>query len=199
MEDTDLETAFQSYRRGDSEALAWIVERTRKPLYRYIYGMVGNPHQAEDVFQDVWLRAVRNLHRFKSDNMQAWLFRIARNRVIDLRRKKKEDISLQHPLGTGEEPVTLETFLPASGPDPAGQSRHSELGRRIRAAVSTLPPDQREVFVLRMESDMPFRDIAELQGVSINTALGRIQYALRRLREALAEDAEELLSKGNPT
>ncbi len=199
MEEPNLESLLQAYRQGDEASLGRIVERTRRPLHRYILGMVGNPHLAEDVFQDVWLRAVRNLHRYHNRHLQAWLFRIARNRIIDLSRKKKEDLSLQQPLGSGEEPVTLESFLASSDSGPARHAGDRELGQRIRAAVSQLPPEQREVFVLRMESDLPFKEIATLQGVSINTALGRMQYALRRLREALADDAPPLSQPGDLT
>jgi len=199
MEEPDLEALLQSYRQGDEASLGRIVERTRRPLHRYILGMVGNPHLAEDVFQDVWLRAVRNLHRYHNRHLQAWLFRIARNRVIDITRKKKEDFSIQQPLGSGEEPVTLETFLASSDIGPSRLADDRELGQRIRAAVALLPPEQREVFVLRMESGLPFKEIADLQEVSINTALGRMQYALRRLRETLAEDGRHHALSGDVT
>jgi RNA polymerase sigma-70 factor (ECF subfamily) len=154
--------------------------------------MVRDPHAAEDVFQDTWFRAVRGLHRYRQDRLLSWLFRIARNRVIDLTRKHKPDLSLQQPLGHDADAATLETFLPAKGPSPAADSGNHELAVRIRDAVDALPEDQREVFLLRTEADMPFKDIAVLQDVSINTALARMQYALRRLREALADDYDQL-------
>lgn len=188
MEEPDLESLLQAYRRGDLESLGRIVDRTRAPLYRFILGMVRDPHLADDVFQDVWLRAVKGLHRYKSDRLLSWLFRIARNRVIDLSRKRKPGFSLQQPLGNPGEPVTLETFVasPLHGPD--RNTRNRELGERIRLAVDTLPPEQREVFLLRTESDVPFKEIARIQKVSINTALARMHYALRRLRELLADE-----------
>ena len=193
-EEPSLEDDLHAYRRGDLDALARIVERTRKPLYRFILGMVGDPHTADDVFQDVWLRAVKGLHRYKSKKLLSWLFRIARNRIIDLSRKKKPDISLQHPLGGGETDATVETFLAGTGHSPSHEAGDRELGLRIRAALASLPPEQREVFALRMEADVPFKTIAELQNVSINTALGRMHYALKHLRETLAEDYQLLLT-----
>lgn len=191
LEESTLEDLLAATQAGDLAALDALVQRTRRPLYRYIYGMVGDPHTTEDVLQDVWLRALKHLHRFDRRHVMAWLFRIARNRVIDLSRKKKPDTSLQTPLSTSETPLTLEQLLPARGFDPATHTADRELGHRIRAALATLPPEQREVFVLRMEADVPFKTIAELQGVSINTALGRMQYALRRLREQLGAPAPQ--------
>ena len=188
MEEPDLELLLHNYRRGDHASLGRIVDQTRKPLYGFILGMVRDPHAADDVFQDVWLRAVRGLHRYQSDKLLSWLFRIARNRVIDLSRKRKPDLSMQQPLGGGPEAVTLETFVASRAPGPDRNTGNRELARRIRAAVDELPPDQKEVFLMRTEADLPFKEIASLQGVSINTALARMQYALRRLRETLAED-----------
>lgn len=201
-EDSSLEDDLHAYRRGDSEALARIVERTRKPLYRFIFGMVGNAHVAEDVFQDVWLRAVRGLHRYESRKLLSWLFRIARNRVIDLSRRRKPDFSLQQPLGSGgsgEGEVTLEHFLAGRGGTPSHEAGDRELGERIREALAGLPAEQREVFVLRMEADVPFKTIAELQKVSVNTALGRMHYAVKHLRGALAEEYAYVLNPSRTT
>ncbi len=192
MEPYELENLLQAYRDGDTAALGRIVDLTRPPLHRFISGMVRNPHAAEDVFQDVWFRAVRGLHRYRSDRLLSWLFKIARNRVIDLSRRRGPDLSLQQPMGSGPDPVTLETFLAGSEPGPDQVSGNRELALRIRAAVDALPREQREVFVMRSEADIPFKEIAEHQGVPINTALARMHYAIRRLREALAEDYQHL-------
>jgi len=194
MEDIDLETYLDQYRQGDVEALGRIVDLTRKPLYRFIRGMVRDPHEADDVFQDVWIRAVRGLHRYRSDRLVSWLFRIARNRVIDLSRKRRADVSLQQPVGRGEHghTATLETFAADRAPGPERDAGNHELAERIRAAVDALPAEQREVYLLRTEADTPFKLIAEHQGVSINTSLARMQYALRKLRDDLAEDYETL-------
>lgn len=194
MEDENLEVLLARYRKGDVEALGHIVELTRRPLYRFIQGLVHDPHRTEDVFQDVWFRAVRGLHRYQSDRLLSWLFRIAKNRVIDLARKRKPDLSLQQPVGGPEAGATVETFVAGGGPGPAAETGNRELARRIRAAVDALPDDQREVYLLRTEGDVPFKHIAEHQGVSINTALARMQYALQKLREELADEYETLKS-----
>ncbi len=196
MEEHNLETLLQQYRDGDNAALGRIVDQTRVPLYRFIYGLVRNPHVAEDVFQDVWIRAIKGLHRYQSDRLLAWLFRIARNRVIDLSRKKKPDYSLQQPVASAEQSgSTLETFIANKDRGPGQHTQNHELALRIRDAVDQLPIEQREVYLMRTEADLPFKVIAQTQNVSINTALARMQYALRSLRELLADDYEALLTQ----
>jgi len=193
MEEKNLEIWLQQYRNGDLDALGRIVDETRVPLYRFIYGLVRDPHVAEDVFQDVWIRAIKGLHRYQSDRLLSWLYRIARNRVIDLSRKKKPDYSLQQPMASGEASnATLETFIPNKDQDPAQEVQNLELAIRIREAVDSLPDEQREVYLMRTEADLPFKVIAVTQNVSINTALARMQYALRALRDLLADDYEAL-------
>lgn len=193
MEETNLEIWLQQYRNGDLDALGRIVDETRVPLYRFIYGLVRDPHVAEDVFQDVWIRAIKGLHRYQSDRLLSWLYRIARNRVIDLSRKKKPDYSLQQPVASGEQSnATLETFIPNKDQGPDQEVQNHELAVRIREAVDSLPDEQREVYLMRTEADLPFKVIAVTQNVSINTALARMQYALRALRDLLADDYEAL-------
>lgn len=193
MEDLNLENLLQEYRDGNLDALGHIVDHTRAPLYRFIYGMVRDAHLAEDVFQDVWIRAIKGLHRYQSDRLLSWLFRIARNRVIDLSRKRKPNFSLQQPVGSPAQPGNnLDSFIPSDNHGPARQSANHELALRIRDAVDQLPAEQREVYLMRTEADLPFKIIAQTQQVSINTALARMQYALRALRERLQDDYETL-------
>jgi RNA polymerase sigma-70 factor (ECF subfamily) len=198
MEELSLDDLLQQYRKGHHDALEQVVEQTRIPLYRFILGLVHDPHVAEDVFQDVWLRAVKGLHRYQRDRLMAWLFRIARNRVIDLHRKRKPDLSLQQPAGTGTQTATLETFLPSSIPGGDRNTGNRELARRIFEAVDRLPPEQREVFLMRTEADLSFKEIAVAQNVPMNTALARMRYALQHLRKDLAEDYETLHTLSRP-
>lgn len=196
MEETHLESLLQQYRDGDLNALGRIVDQTRAPLYRFIYGLVRDPHVAEDVFQDVWIRAVKGLHRYQSDRLLAWLFRIARNRVIDLSRKRKPEYSLQQPVSSqNADTATLETFIAHPDQGPEQESQNRELAIRIRDAVDQLPLEQREVYLMRTEADLAFKEIALAQNVSINTALARMHYALRSLRELLADDYDDLYSQ----
>lgn len=199
MEDLTLDDLLDQYRQGDPDALAEVVERTRTPLYRYIMGLVQDPHLADDVFQDVWIRAIKGLHRYKRDRLLAWLFRIARNRVFDLSRKRKPDLSLQQPVGDASSGGTVEDLVPGKAFGADRNVGNRELAQRIVSAVDRLPVEQREVYLMRTEADMPFKEIAECQSVSINTALARMQYALKHLREALADDYDLLNAKLNQT
>lgn len=194
MEDLTLDDLLDQYRQGNPDALAEVVERTRTPLYRYITGLVQDPHLADDVFQDTWIRALKGLHRYKRDRLLAWLFRIARNRVFDLSRKRNPDVSLQQPVGGPEQAGTLEDLVSGKSFGADRNVGNQELAQRILDAVDRLPPEQREVYLMRTEAEMPFKDIAGCQHVSINTALSRMQYALKHLREELADDYEQLTS-----
>ena len=205
---------LQAYRNGDVEALGNLVEHTRRPLYGFILRMTSSQHEAEEVFQDVWLRAVKNIMKFdaqhftthasgkssaseNSDRVEkkflSWLFRIAHNRVIDRVRKRKPDFNLEdHREDQADWHERLEA--PALLPDHIASTR--DLGNRIRDAVGTLPESQREVFLLRTDADLSFKEIARIQETSINTALARMQYALAKLRDLLREDYQHFAQRG---
>lgn len=178
---------LEQYRAGRAEALAELVERYRKPLFGFILNMTTAYDHADDLFQEVWLRAIRNLDRFDNRNLLGWLFRIAHNLVVDQARRRKPDMSLD---ADNEEGASLKDSLPDPSltPDQAAASRDQAV--RIAQAVHSLAPEQKEVFLLRVEADLPFKEIAAIQGVSINTALGRMHYAVTRLRRILDEDRD---------
>ena len=178
------------YRQGRVEALGCLVDHYRRPLYAFISRMTNGPAEADEVFQEVWLRAIRNFERFDDTKLLSWLFRIAHNLVIDRSRRNRPVVSLDAPVREDDSPLI--TRMAAAGLTPAHQADGRELGTRIAAAVARLPEDQRAVFLLRMEGDVPFKEIAKMQKVSINTALARMQYALAKLREELREDYRSL-------
>ena len=133
-------------------------------------------------------RALRGLGRFRREHFGAWLFRIARNWLIDEGRKRRPELSLDGPAGEEEAGRTLGDTVASEGARPDEASARRDLGRRIRAASEELPEEQREVFWLRMETGMSFKEIAVVQGCSINTALARMQYALGKMKRLLAEE-----------
>lgn len=175
------------YREGRVEALGLLVDHFRRPLYSFIAKMMDGHVDAEEVFQDVWVRAMANLHRYRDERFLSWLFRIAHNLVIDRARRNKRLVELDRPQD-GTDGAALQDRLAGAAPGPADQVAARDLGLRIAAAVRRLPDEQREVFLLRSEGDVPFKEIAKIQGVSINTALARMQYALQKLREELKDD-----------
>jgi RNA polymerase sigma-70 factor (ECF subfamily) len=109
--------------------------------------------------------------------------------VIDRARRRKPDMSLDVEMDEGKSMVQN---LAGADPGPDERLSATELGRRIVGAVNALPAEQKEVFVLRAQSDLPFKEIARIQNVSINTALARMQYALAKLRPLLRDDYEQL-------
>jgi RNA polymerase sigma-70 factor (ECF subfamily) len=183
--DTEL---IERYRQGDTEALSELVDRYRRPLFGFILRMTRKNEDAEEIFQEVWLKAINNLARYRDDRFLSWLFRIAHNLVIDRARRRKPEISMDDENTTDR----LAHHAGHVSPSPAEALQAKDMHGRIRTAVDLLPADQREVFLMRMEADLPFKDIARIQGTSINTALARMGYALDKLRKALAEDYAQL-------
>lgn len=173
------------YRAGSVEALGRLVEHTRRPLYAFIAKMMEGHADADEIFQEVWVRAMRNLDRYRDDKFLSWLFRIAHNLVIDRARKTGRLTSFEQAATEDGQP--LADRLAESRPGPAANLESQDMQATIAAAVSRLPPEQREVFLLRTEGDVPFKEIARIQKVSINTALARMQYAVRKLRYELRE------------
>ena len=180
---------LDQYRRGQVEALGKLIEHYRRPLFGFILKMTENPLEAEEIFQEVWFRAIRKLDSYREKSFLSWLFRIAHNLVIDQSRKKKPDFSLQEHRDD-EQP--MEEKIASSGLSPDQIAGGHDMGRRIRAAVARLPVEQREVFLMRTEPELSFKEIAKIQGTSINTALARMQYALAKLKAELAGDYEAL-------
>jgi len=177
---------IEAYRQGQIEALSHLVEHFRRPLFGFILKMTEARGDADEVFQEVWFRAIRSFDQYREKNFLSWLFRIAHNLIIDRARKNRPEVSLNG--ASDEAGEAWEARLPDKGLTPEAITAGKDLGEQIQKAVRRLPPEQREVFYLRMEADRSFKEIAAIQDVSINTALARMQYALARLRKDLGTE-----------
>jgi RNA polymerase sigma-70 factor, ECF subfamily len=180
-----------AYRGGDIEALGKLVEHFRRPLFSFILRMMEGHVDAEEIFQETWFRAIKNMNHYTEKSFLSWLFRIAHNLVIDRVRKGRPRVDFASVREDGTE-RSIETEVAAATLAPDGEVAGRDLGTRIASAVGRLPAEQREVFLLRTEGDVAFKDIARIQGVSINTALARMQYALGKLRAELEKDYRAL-------
>jgi RNA polymerase sigma-70 factor (ECF subfamily) len=192
--DADDATLLAAYRNGDSEALGVLVEKYKKPLFGFIYKFSEGREDADEVFQEVWVRAIKNMNRTRQLNLLSWLFRIAHNLMIDRIRRRKPMVSFDTPAS--EDGVAISEWLPDRALTPADETDGHSLGRRINAVAATLPVEQREVFWLRMQGGLSFKEIAKVQKCSINTALARMQYALSKLRNELGDEYRELQEAG---
>jgi RNA polymerase sigma-70 factor (ECF subfamily) len=188
--DQDDAQLLEAYRAGDAEALGKLVEKYKRPLFGFILRFSEGREDADEVFQEVWVRAIKNMNRYRQKNLLSWLFRIAHNLMIDRIRQRRPVVSFDTPVS--EDGSTLSEHLAAQQLGPDGEAGGRELGVRIEAAAAKLPPEQREVFWLRMQVDLSFKEIAKIQKCSINTALARMQYAVAKLRTELSGEYVEL-------
>jgi RNA polymerase sigma-70 factor, ECF subfamily len=192
--DTDDAKLLADYRNGDAEALGCLVEKYKGPLFGFIYKFSEGREDADEVFQEVWVRAIKNMNRYRQKNLLSWLFRIAHNLMIDRIRRRKPMVSYDTPAAENGTAMSDQIASPLPGPD--GESGGRDLGLRIEAAAQKLPAEQREVFWLRMQAGLSFKEIAKIQKCSVNTALARMQYALSKLRNELGGEYRELQEAG---
>ena len=173
----------------DSEISA-VVVRERSRLGNFIRRRIGNPEEAEDILQDVFYEFVEEYRLPESiEQASAWLFRVARNRIIDRFRKKKE-VPISE---TGdEEEYRLDLALPSPDAGPEAEYARAVLLDALRQALDELPEAQREVFVEHELEGRSFKEMAAQSGVAIGTLLARKRYAVLHLREQLQAVYDEL-------
>ena len=183
--ETDDDTLVRAFRKGDARAMEILVSRHGAVLLAY---MRARSTEADDIVQETWYRAIQRIGRFRSGNFRAWLMTIARNCMIDRLRRGRLTISLDADDGDGQ---GLAGRLTGDMPDAPEQMESRETHERIMERVMALPPDQREVFLLRTRQELSFAEIARLLDIPLNTALGRMHYAVTKLRRELGMDDEE--------
>jgi RNA polymerase sigma factor (sigma-70 family) len=169
--------------RRNPEAL----KQEQSRLLSFIRRRVPDPRDAEDILQDVFCElAEANRMLMPIEHVTAWLFRVARNRIVDLFRKKKpESLSAAVAATADGERLHLEDLLPSPDAGPEALYARGVLLDEIELALEELPPEQRQVFVAHELEGRSFKEISQHSGVSVNTLLSRKRYAVLRLRERL--------------
>jgi RNA polymerase sigma factor (sigma-70 family) len=176
------------------QRISEVVEREQSRLRNFIRRRVPDLRDAEDILQEVFYELVEaNRLLMPIEHVTGWLFRVARNRIIDLFRKKKPE-SLSGAAGAGEEgaPVQWEDLLPSPDAGPEAEYARSVLLEELELAIEELPDEQREVFVGHELEGRSFKEMAAETGENVNTLLSRKRYAVLRLRERLQHIYDEL-------
>ena len=174
------------YLSGDRSAMSQLIERHSRRVRDYINMMVKDRDLADDIFQETFIKAVRVIDEGRyTDNGKflSWILRIAHNQVIDYFRAQRQDKSVSE-SEAGYDMLGTLRFAERTVED---SMVSEQIERDVRALVELLPPEQREVVMMRYFSGLSFKDIAEQTDVSINTALGRMRYALINLRRMIKE------------
>jgi RNA polymerase sigma factor (sigma-70 family) len=164
------------------------VMREQGRLRNFIRKRVADSSEAEDILQDVFYELVEASRMMRPiEQVSAWLFRVARNKIIDFFRKKRPEATINEPVAAAEdsEPLTLEDLLPSSDEGPEAAFARSVLLEEMEEALQELPEEQREVFVAHELEGLSFKEIAARTGVGVNTLLSRKHYAVIQLRERL--------------
>jgi len=169
------------------------IKRERKKLRNFIRRRVPDPRDVEDILQDVFYRLVEaNRLLMPIDHVTGWLFRVTRNRIADLfRRRRTENVSTADLVNDNDERFKLEDLLPSPDAGPDALYTRNLLLDELELAIDELPEVQRDVFVAHELEGRSFKQIAGETGVSINTLLSRKRYAVLHLRERLADVYDE--------
>jgi RNA polymerase sigma factor (sigma-70 family) len=171
------------------------VERERLRLLNFIRRRVSDPGDVEDILQDVFFEFVETYRLMKPvEQAGAWLFRVARNRIIDGFRKKKPEL-LDDLAATSDdgEMLSMEELLPSPDAGPEAAYARSVLIDELEAALEELPQEQREVFIAHEIEGRSFKELAAETGVGVNTLLSRKRYAVLHLRDRLRTVSEEFM------
>lgn len=180
------EQLVKAYAQGNNEAFDTLLRRHQERIFTYIFRIVKNEDVANDIFQDTFVKAIQTIRQGRyteNGKFPAWISRIAHNLIIDYYRQEKsgllqsadlEDIDILNRKELCEK--TIEDIMISD-----------QIREDVKHLITLLPPLQKEVLKMRYYQNLSFKDIAEQTGVSINTALGRMRYALINLRRIAAE------------
>jgi RNA polymerase sigma-70 factor, ECF subfamily len=181
------EVLMLRYKEGDLEAFEILLERYQQPLFTFVLRFCNDYHQAEDLVQEVFLRLIKSAKSYEPKaKFSTYIYTFAHNICIDhfRRGKKRKTTSLSQPIDVEQE-LTIEDTVKDEHANPEKDYRQKTLEKALQEAVSELPEEQREVFLLREQMNLPFEEIARVVGCLPSTAKSRMRYALQSIRTKL--------------
>ena len=185
------------YIDGNEESLSILVKRHKRRVFSYLYLITRNKELTEDIFQETFFKVIQTLKRGQYNEegkFLPWTLRIAKNLMIDHFRKVKKMPTISSVTNDEGERVDIFDIIPEPNVETRDTKEAKQFKETIRTVVGELPPDQREVVIMRTYYDMSFKEISEITNVSINTSLGRMRYALINLKKMLEEKNIEVYS-----
>ncbi|MBY8961406.1 sigma-70 family RNA polymerase sigma factor [Flavobacterium sp. D11R37] len=176
----------KNYICGDENALASLINRHQSKIYGFIYSKVTDRDIADDIFQDTFIKVIKTL-KANSYNEEGkflpWVMRISHNLIVDhFRRNKKM------PMFRETEEFSIFSIMSDNSPNIESRIITDQVENDVQRLIEELPEDQKQVLQMRIYQDMSFKEIADVTGVSINTALGRMRYALMNLRKVIEKN-----------
>lgn len=196
LNDSDLVKLYR--RKADSEAFNELLNRHQSKVYSYIYSMVNNADVTNDIFQETFTKVLSKMDDAYDEQGKwiAWVMRIAHNATIDYIRKQKRYLDVNSWYDEESSADYFHSLPDESLVDADDEMINSETNSSLMEHIAKLPEEQRSVVLLRHYYEMPFKEIAELTNVSINTALGRMRYALINLRKYFEEERQLEIKHG---
>lgn len=180
------EQLIQLYASGDENGLSVLIDRYKSKIYTSIYMRVKDDFVAEDIFQETFIKVINTIKSGgynEEGKFLPWVIRIAYNMVIDHFRKEKRG-----PTVINNDGYDIFEVMDFADDDTERKMVRTQMDVDLKKLIQLLPDDQKEVLIMRHFCEMSFKDIAEISNVSINTALGRMRYALHNLRKMIEEN-----------